>query len=154
MELDYQLHRKVFHPSVQRNETRAQLAANEGVKAKRCMQSLRTLWRSSKSRGHDDRVTHLKSFLMPSPQRQRHGNQEPLEDDHAVDPEGHVSDLDDAGDRDGEEHGDGSASESGGDRGDADSDQEERNDVSDNEGGEAEDEESDLNDHGSDGDVS
>ena len=43
---------------------------------------------------------------MPSPQRQRHGNQEPLEDDHAVDPEGHVSDLDGAGDHDGEEPGD------------------------------------------------
>ena len=113
VELDYQLQRKVFHPSIQRNETRAKLAGCEGVKAKRCLQSLRTLWRSSKSRGLDDRVTHLKSFLLPSPERrQRRGDHGAFEDDRASDPEGHVSDHnDDAGDHDGEEQGDVSADE-------------------------------------------
>lgn len=77
---------------------------------KRCLQSLRTLWRSSKARGVDDRVTHLKSFLLPSPERRQHrGN--PLEDDRASDPEAYVSDHNEAGDDDGREQGEVSADE-------------------------------------------
>jgi len=154
VELDYQLQRKVFHPSVQRNETRAKLAGYEGVKMKRCLQSLRTLWRSSKARGHDDRVTHLKSFLLPSPVRRQHrGNQ--LEDDGASDPEAHVSDHhDDAGDHDDEGHGEVSADENevcdrGGD-GDVSGDE---NGVSGDENGVSSDENG-VNDHEGDGHVS
>ena len=45
------------------------LAAIEAVKAKRILGALRALWRSSPQGGHDQRVTHLKTFLLSSPNR-------------------------------------------------------------------------------------
>lgn len=43
------------------------LAGIEGLKMKKLVGSLRSLWRSSRERGHDDRITDLKSYLRPSP---------------------------------------------------------------------------------------
>ena len=60
--------RKVFRPTAATPD-RLTLAANEGVKTKRLIGSLRALWRSSKVNGQDDRITELKSFLLPSPRR-------------------------------------------------------------------------------------
>eukprot|EP00435_Cladocopium_sp_Y103_P046113 s17_g13.t1 len=74
------------------------LAACEGVKAKRLIGSLRALWRSSKMKGHNQRVTHLKSFLRESPERQRPAPVVPVPDppaavsDHEVSDEGPADD--------------------------------------------------------------
>lgn len=46
------------------------LAGVEAVKAKRVLGALRALWRSSKEKGNDAKLTHLKSFLRNSPQQQ------------------------------------------------------------------------------------
>eukprot|EP00435_Cladocopium_sp_Y103_P005259 s130_g1.t1 len=71
LRFDQQLQKKVFRPTKDPEMTRMSLAACEGVKAKRLIGSLRALWRSSKMKGHNQRVTHLKSFLRESPERQR-----------------------------------------------------------------------------------
>ena len=67
------------------------LAACEGVKSKRLIGSLRALWRSSPGKGHNQRVTHLKSILVASPERQRPA----AVDAPPADPEPQVSDEDD-----------------------------------------------------------
>ena len=71
--LDRLCGRKVFRPT--KTQSRIDLAAIEGCKTKKCLGALRTLWRSSGDRGHNDRVTHLKSLLMPSPRRERNQNE-------------------------------------------------------------------------------
>lgn len=50
--------------------TKFDLASIEGVKFKRLIGAVRTLWRSS-PKGNHPHVTHLKSLLRPSPDRQR-----------------------------------------------------------------------------------
>ena len=67
--LDKRMEKKLFRPSRELNETRMGLAAVEAVKAKRLLGALRSLWRSSPGHGQDTRITHLKSYLMQSPNR-------------------------------------------------------------------------------------
>ena len=67
--LDKRMEKKLFRPSRELNETRMGLAAVEAVKAKRLLGALRSLWRSSPWHGQDTRITHLKSYLMQSPNR-------------------------------------------------------------------------------------
>ena len=50
--------------------SKLQLAADEGVKLKHLVGAVRALWRSSPT-GNHPHVTHLKTLLRPSPQRQR-----------------------------------------------------------------------------------
>ena len=52
-------------------KTRMDLAAVEACKTKKLLGSLRNLWRSSCGKGVDQRITHLKSFLVVSPTRSR-----------------------------------------------------------------------------------
>lgn len=59
------------------NLSREDLAAIESVKAKKLLGALRTLWRSSTNKGQDDKITHLKSFIMPSPARKQLDDSEP-----------------------------------------------------------------------------
>ena len=85
----------MFRPSLKLKENRVTLASLEGVKAKRLLGALRTLWRSSKKYGQDDKITHLKSFLLPSPQREpRHAGDDDADDDAALEA---VHDGDDGG---------------------------------------------------------
>lgn len=67
-------------------QSRMDLAAIEACKCKKLLGSLRNLWRSSGLKGHNDRVTHLKSLLQPSPNRvNRAGGEDdpaPVEDEH------------------------------------------------------------------------
>ena len=88
--------RKVFKPT--KNMNRMALAANEGVIMKKLIGSLRSLWRSS-SKGSDERISELKSYLRPSPARE---SPEPeAENASDVDPPVSVADdSDDASDRD------------------------------------------------------
>ena len=59
-------------------DTRLDLAAKDGVKAKRCIGSLRYLWRSSEG-SYDPRLVDLKAALRPSPHRgQRRAEPVPL----------------------------------------------------------------------------
>ena len=67
LDLDRRLDRKMLKPSS--SQSRMDLAAVEACKAKKLLGSLRNLWRSSGLKGHNDRVTHLKSLLQPSPNR-------------------------------------------------------------------------------------
>ena len=71
--MDKLVNRHMFKPT--EGKSRVDLAANEACKTKRLLGSLRNLWRSSAEKGHDDRVTHLKSLLVPSPTRGRRGAQ-------------------------------------------------------------------------------
>ena len=50
--------------------TKFDLASIEGVKFKRLIGAVRNLWRSS-PKGNHPHVTHLKSILRPSPDRQK-----------------------------------------------------------------------------------
>ena len=63
--LDFLLGKKLFRPEPGK-ETRAGLASEEAVKAKRCLGSLRYLWRNSTA-SHDPYVLEMKSHLRPSP---------------------------------------------------------------------------------------
>ena len=63
--LDFLLGKKLFRPKPG-VETRAGLASEEAVKAKRCLGSLRYLWRNSTS-SHDPYILEMKSFLQASP---------------------------------------------------------------------------------------
>ena len=63
--LDFLLGKKLFRPAPGK-ETRAGLASEEAVKAKRCLGSLRYLWRNSTA-SHDPYVLEMKSHLCPSP---------------------------------------------------------------------------------------
>ena len=82
LELDRLLGRKVFRPT--KTQSRMDLAAIEGCKTKKCLGALRTLWRSSGDKGHNDRITHLKSFLVVSPGRARHEREEEHEEEPVV----------------------------------------------------------------------
>lgn len=104
--LDERLGRKVFRPKAAKaareakaeeaggeeakkavqNLAREDLAAIESVKAKKLLGALRTLWRSSAANGQDDKITHLKSFIMPSPARKQHDDNEPEESAHDESP--------------------------------------------------------------------
>ena len=59
--------KKLFKPKD--GSTRADYAGSEGLKAKKLLQALRNLWRSSPSGAHDMRICELKSYLSPSPAR-------------------------------------------------------------------------------------
>lgn len=67
--LDEKLDKKMFRPDVKKMETRMSCAAIEACKAKKLYGALRALWRSSNVNGADARITHLKSFVAPSPKR-------------------------------------------------------------------------------------
>lgn len=51
--------------------SKLQLAAEEGVKLKKLMGAVRSLWRSSPAAGSHPKVTELKEMLRPSPTRSR-----------------------------------------------------------------------------------
>lgn len=63
--LDSMLDKKMLVP--RENEGKLSLAGQEGVKLKRVLGALRNLWRSNKTNGQDEKITHLKSFLERSP---------------------------------------------------------------------------------------
>ena len=65
--LDLLLKKKLFKS--ESPVTRADMAGKEGVKAKRMLGALRTLWRSSPAGGHDARIAELKKYLKASPRR-------------------------------------------------------------------------------------
>ena len=73
--LDLLLNKRLFKPKAadpKENKpavTRAGLAGLEGVKAKKLLGGLRTLWRSSQVGAHDPRVVDLKNYLQPSPRK-------------------------------------------------------------------------------------
>lgn len=126
----------MFRPT--KSKTRTTLAANEGVKAKRLIGALRALWRSSPTKGHDDKVTELKSYLQASPKRGEHrpAGDEPEEEllpEAAAADDGSVNDGEDGAPRDGqEEHGDSESSQrdSQGSRESGETESEEENDGS------------------------
>lgn len=91
--------KNVFKPTKTMN--RMALAANEGVILKKLIGSLRSLWRSS-SKGSDDRISELKSYLLPSPAR---GSPEPESESSDVDPPVSVADDSEDGRDDGEGEG-------------------------------------------------
>ena len=106
--LDRKLDKKALKPDLKRNETKMSLAAAEAVKAKRLLGALRSLWRSSAIKGQDGHITHLKSFLVSSPQQRRNVDPSPLapppvDDENCSDDEGSADDRDhdgvDGGDR-------------------------------------------------------
>ena len=78
LELDRRLDRKMLKPSS--SHSRMDLAAVEACKCKKLLGSLRNLWRSSGLKGHNDRMTHLKSLLQPSPNRVNRPSGEVQED--------------------------------------------------------------------------
>lgn len=59
----------MFRPDPKKRETRMSCAAIEACKAKKLYGALRALWRSASCKGADDRITHLKSLVAPSPTR-------------------------------------------------------------------------------------
>lgn len=63
--LDAFLDRKLFRPGP--GESRVDLAADEAVRVKKCMGSLRYLWRNSKGASHHHGVQELKDMLTLSP---------------------------------------------------------------------------------------
>ena len=65
--LDLLLKKRLFKPAA--GETRTDLAAKEGVKGKRLLGALRTLWRSSPEGAHDARLQELKKFIQASPKK-------------------------------------------------------------------------------------
>lgn len=69
--LDLLLGKRLFRPTPK--DDRVSLALKEGVKAKRLLGALRTLWRSSADGAHDPRVKDLKQHLQASPLRRRQG---------------------------------------------------------------------------------
>ncbi|CAL1142982.1 unnamed protein product [Cladocopium goreaui] len=79
--LDALFNKNVFHPDPKNPmETRAELAAEEAVKTKRCLQALRYLWRNAKEASHCPRVQMLKDYLAPSPLQERNRDHRPLQD--------------------------------------------------------------------------
>ena len=70
--------KKLFFPKADDpQETRATLAAAEAVKAKRCLQALRGLWRNAKEFSHCPKVQELKDYLEASPTQERNKQAEP-----------------------------------------------------------------------------
>lgn len=74
--LDLLLNKKLFKPSKgkdkEKNLSRSDMAGLEGSKAKKMLQSLRFLWRSSKEGGHDPRIVDLKQYVRASPRKVPH----------------------------------------------------------------------------------
>lgn len=110
LRLDAQLGKKVFRPT--RVQSRTSLAANEGVKAKRLIGSLRALWRSSPDKGQDAKITELKSFLQASPKPRLQPDLDGSEPDEHPLPEA-AGDLDLGGHQSDVAHEDDGASEDG-----------------------------------------
>ena len=63
----YYLNGKLFRPDRAQGETVLALAGDEGSKAKKCIGSLRYLWRNAKGSSHDRHVQDLKDLLQSSP---------------------------------------------------------------------------------------
>ncbi|CAK9016424.1 unnamed protein product [Durusdinium trenchii] len=78
--LDRLLNKQLFCKAT-KDEPREVQAGKEGVKAKKCIGALRTLWRSS-TKSHDPRVAELKQMMTASPTRARR----PAPDAPAEDP--------------------------------------------------------------------
>lgn len=78
LELDRRLGEKLFRPPP--GKTRSSLAADEAVRAKRCIQGLRYLWRSSRNGSHTPQVQELKECLQESPLQKSHRGEEPASD--------------------------------------------------------------------------
>ena len=57
-------------PDISKGQTRRDRAAEEAVKAKRCIGALRYLWRNSPNRAHHPAVHEMKSYLKDSPIQQ------------------------------------------------------------------------------------
>lgn len=72
--LDGFLGKKMIVPT--ETEGKVTLAGQEGVKLKKLLGALRNLWRSNKTNGQDDKITHLKSFLEESPSKKPDGEEE------------------------------------------------------------------------------
>ena len=72
--LDALCNKRLFKPDSKQFETRSSLAAEEAVKVKKCLGTLRYLWRNASGGSHDENVQTMKSFLCPSPlQKLRQG---------------------------------------------------------------------------------
>lgn len=82
--MDTLLQKKLLRPKVLEGQSRADRAAEEAVRAKRCIGSLRYLWRNSPSKAHHPSVMEMKSYLKESPrQRARKNDDDPVEPDPA-----------------------------------------------------------------------
>ena len=97
--LDRKLDKQALKPDIKKNPTKMSLAAAEAVKAKRLLGALRSLWRSSAIKGQDGNITHLKSFLVSSPQQRRNVDPlllapPPVDDEDCSDDEGSAGDHD------------------------------------------------------------
>ena len=110
-----------MRPDVNKGQTRIDRACEEAVATKRCLGSLRYLWRNSKTKSHHPRVQELKEFLKDSP-RQRGGQRaEAIHDDEEEEDAEKVEDEegeeveDESGEAGDENEGD--AGEGGGDAG-------------------------------------
>ena len=146
--MDALFNKNVFHPDQKKipKETRSELAAEEAVKTKRCLQSLRYLWRNARQFSHCPRVQSLKDYLAPSPLQDRRQDQGPqaLEDHQSSDSEGEgPADMDIEVE---EPQASPVSSENGGDEGD--------DDPSGNGGHESDDDPSENGGHESDDDPS
>jgi hypothetical protein len=93
-------------------ETRSSLAAEEAVKVKKCLGTLRYLWRNAMGASHDENVQTMKSFLCPSPLQQlRRGESQEMAVEDGEDGSEGGADIEEEGDEqaesdDGEEEGD------------------------------------------------
>ena len=152
--MDALFNKNVFHPDQKKipKETRSELAAEEAVKTKRCLQALRYLWRNAKLGSHCPRVQMLKDYLAPSPLQDRRRDQEP-EEHQSSDSEGEgPADVD----IEVEEHQSPVPSEDGGHETDEDPSGNEGHESDDepreNEGHESDDEPREDEGHQSDGD--
>ena len=69
LQLDKTLSRKLFRPDPKANPptTRLDLAAAEAMRVKKCLGSLRYLWRNSNKASHNPELQELKDLCCPSP---------------------------------------------------------------------------------------
>lgn len=82
--LDTLLEKKLLRPDVSRGQSRVDRASEEAVAAKRCVGSLRYLWRNSPSKAHRPSVQEMKSFLVESPLQRARSRGSLENDDCAV----------------------------------------------------------------------
>ena len=68
------LDKKLLLPDLAAGQTRLDRAAEEGIRAKRCVGSLRYLWRNSPSGAHSVKVMEMKECLQSSPVQLRRMN--------------------------------------------------------------------------------
>lgn len=73
--LDKYLDRRLFRPKLENGETRVNLAADEAVAMKKCVGSLRYLWRNSPTMSHDPAVQEMKDLLLASPAQDRNAEE-------------------------------------------------------------------------------